>query len=260
MNLDVKKAIAYIDGSYIQQLSKCSYGIVYICNGKEYYLKGLVSDPKLIALKNVGGELAAAKKTIELALNTGIKHLIVYYDYIGIAKLYYGQWGGIRAGTIAFRDYCRSIQDQIYISFRHIKSHSGNDFNDKADALAKAVLYALADSNSQFKNLSQSQSKENQLMPVNKNIPKTKSSVTTVNDNEAHVVAVENPCLLEKADTVNINLCNAKLSNGKHDDVIVITVMSGLHIIQTIMTAVDAKKFKDKFDSVFNAFADRFQS
>ena len=48
--------IAYIDGSYNQELNKYSYGVVFIAPN------GLGCDPEYISNRNIAGELMGAKK------------------------------------------------------------------------------------------------------------------------------------------------------------------------------------------------------
>ena len=93
-------------------------------------------------------------------------------------------------------------------------------------------------------------------MPTLKTPTKTKAAPASAPQPKptAHIVAVENPCLLEKADTVNIHVCEAKMSDGTFENVIILTVINGLHIMQTVMSAADAKSFKDKFDKACTIF------
>ena len=45
-----------------------------------------------------------------------------------------------KEGTRAYRDFYRSASEKVKITFRKVKGHSGDTWNDLADHLAKEAL------------------------------------------------------------------------------------------------------------------------
>jgi len=79
-------------------------------------------------------------RALRYALEHCFKRLIIYHDYEGIAKWCQGDWKTNRDGTKAYREYYDSIRGRVDISFVKVAGHSGDKYNDMADALAKQAL------------------------------------------------------------------------------------------------------------------------
>ena len=101
----------------------------------EYCEKG--TDSELAAMRNVAGEILGAQVAIEL----GIRSLDIYYDYMGISKWCTGEWKTNKEGTKAYKAYFDSLKDKLIIHFQKVKGHSGDEYNDLADELAKSVIF-----------------------------------------------------------------------------------------------------------------------
>ena len=71
----------------------------------------------------------------------GIQKLSIYHDYEGIASWCLGKWKTNREGTKAYKAYFDSICDRMEIEFVKVKGHSGDKYNDRADELAKSVIF-----------------------------------------------------------------------------------------------------------------------
>ena len=69
------------------------------------------------------------------------KDLLIYYDYEGIEKWCSGEWKANKEGTIYYRQFCIEAMKKINISFKKVKAHSGNKYNDMADKLAKQAVF-----------------------------------------------------------------------------------------------------------------------
>ena len=52
-----RSAVAYVDGSYQHALGKFSCGVVLFLDGKELNLAEEYSDPDLVSMRNVAGEI-----------------------------------------------------------------------------------------------------------------------------------------------------------------------------------------------------------
>ena len=95
------------------------------------------NDPSLATMRNVAGEIYGAIAAMEYAINHNIKYLSIYYDYMGIAKWCTGEWNATKEGTIAYKKFYNKAKKHVNITFCKVKGHSGDKYNDMADALAK---------------------------------------------------------------------------------------------------------------------------
>ena len=67
--------------------------------------------------------------------------LTIVHDYQGIASWCTGEWKTNKEGTKAYKAYFDSLKDKIIIHFQKVKGHSGDEYNDLADELAKSVIF-----------------------------------------------------------------------------------------------------------------------
>lgn len=134
------EAVAYVDGSYYHPDRKFSCGVVLFWKGREFHFKEAYTDPDLASMRNVAGEIKGAQKAMEYCLKHGISSLCIFHDYEGIAKWCEGQWEAKKEGTRAYRDFYRRASEKLTITFRKVKGHSGDTWNDLADRLAKEAL------------------------------------------------------------------------------------------------------------------------
>ena len=131
--------VAYVDGSYSGG-AEFSYGAVLIDAKGEHTLEEKLRDAELAKMRNVAGEIKGAEAAMRYALNHKFARLIIYHDYEGVAKWCQGDWKTNREGTRAYKEYYDGICGKLDISFVKVAGHSGNIYNDKADALAKHAL------------------------------------------------------------------------------------------------------------------------
>ena len=78
---------------------------------------------------------------MKYCIDKGYKDLLIYYDYEGIEKWCSGEWKANKEGTIYYRQFCIEAMKKINISFKKVKAHSGNKYNDMADKLAKQAVF-----------------------------------------------------------------------------------------------------------------------
>ncbi|WP_255301411.1 RNase H family protein [Bacillus pseudomycoides] len=128
----------YIDESYNMKRKIAGYGLVMIVQNQAY-LKDFSAYPysDVTATHNVGAELMGARRAVELALANGWKHMILYYDYTGIENFATKSWRAKNPQTQEYQDFMQKYMRNINIQFIKVKAHSGNEFNDLADRLAK---------------------------------------------------------------------------------------------------------------------------
>ena len=63
-----RSAVAYVDGSYQHALGKFSCGVVLFLDGKELNLAEEYSDPDLVSMRNVAGEIKGAELAMAYCL------------------------------------------------------------------------------------------------------------------------------------------------------------------------------------------------
>lgn len=131
---------AYVDGSFSKDKLEFSYGAVLFKDGEVLEFSEKFSDPELISMRNVAGEIKGAEFVMRYCIENGISEIDIYYDYMGIEKWCTGEWQANKPGTISYRDYYNSIKNKLAVNFIKVKGHSGEKYNDLADLLAKKAL------------------------------------------------------------------------------------------------------------------------
>lgn len=131
---------AYVDGSFDLESGSYSYGVVIIQNDFKETLSGREEDPDMASMRNVAGEIKGAMRAMEWAIEHNKKNLQIYYDYTGIENWAKGNWKTNKKGTRDYQAYYNSIKDVLKVEFIKVKAHSGNQYNDEADQLAKDAI------------------------------------------------------------------------------------------------------------------------
>ena len=131
---------AFIDGSYDNARKIYSYGSVITWNGQKIKLFGADTDPRFVEFRNVAGEIIAATRTLQFAVENEQPAIEIYYDYMGIEKWATREWKRNNELTRGYSDYVKSIEEDISIRFVKVKAHSGHAENDEVDELAKFAL------------------------------------------------------------------------------------------------------------------------
>lgn len=140
IELEEKEAIAYVDGSFDLDSFTYSYGVVFITReGKETY-SGRDDDIELASMRNVSGELKGAMVAMEIALEKEKETLYLHFDYTGIRDWAEGNWKTNKEGTKNYKKFYDSIRDRLDVRFIKVKAHSGVEYNEEADRLAKEAM------------------------------------------------------------------------------------------------------------------------
>ena len=132
---------AYVDGSYEHCIREYGSCVVILKDGevqKTYSEKG--NEESLVTMRNVAGEIEAAKLAMSYCLDNNIENLVLYFDYEGIEKWCTGVWKTNKTGTIDYKKYYDSIKDKLNVKFVKVKAHSGDKYNEEADKLAKKAI------------------------------------------------------------------------------------------------------------------------
>jgi ribonuclease HI len=124
----------YVDGSFINGAT--GYGAVVLKNGKVVdELSGAVDASEVNETRQVAGELVAVKEALSWCREHSVDEVSIYYDYLGIEKWATRQW---KTNQPLTKEYARFVGEcPIKIHWHKVDSHTGNRWNDRADALAK---------------------------------------------------------------------------------------------------------------------------
>lgn len=140
LKLKGNEMVAYVDGSFDKDNRYYSYGaVIFTQEGKETYSQK-ENDETMVDMRNVAGEIRGAMYAMEQALKSGKDILYLYYDYVGIEKWAIGEWKTNKDGTQKYKEYFNSIKDKLKVEFQKVKAHSGDEYNEEADKLAKEAL------------------------------------------------------------------------------------------------------------------------
>jgi len=132
---------AYIDGSFLEKEDQYGYGIVFVVNGKIIdEQSGSGSDNAMSNMRNVAGELVAAQRAMKYAQKHHYKKLVIHHDYLGVANFCTERWPPKNGSTKSYHDYYKDKSSFLDVKFKWIKAHTGNEFNERADDLARIAL------------------------------------------------------------------------------------------------------------------------
>ena len=136
----VSEITAYVDGSFSSGKS-FGCGCIILKDGEIIAeISKAYEDEELATMRNVAGEIKASELAMQYALDNGYTSLSIYHDYQGIASWCLGEWKTNKAGTIAYKQFYDDIKDKLKVNFIKVKGHSGDEYNEIADRLAKKAL------------------------------------------------------------------------------------------------------------------------
>lgn len=133
--------LAFVDGSYNPKTKEYGYGVVLVTDKDNetnpILYAGNGNDEKIISMRNIAGELNAAIKAINMAIDLGLKEINIYYDYSGIEMWGNNQWNSSIPFVKSYKEFIKEKRNDIQINFIKVTAHTGVNFNEKADELAK---------------------------------------------------------------------------------------------------------------------------
>lgn len=125
---------AFADGSYL--CGKVGFGAVIEQNNEIIFeIFGGVKNPEYITARQVAGELFAVGKILQWCGANNVSEIDIFYDYAGIEAWATGKWKTLQPLTQNYAHFVRSCG--ISVRWHKVAAHSGNKWNDYADALAK---------------------------------------------------------------------------------------------------------------------------
>jgi len=131
----------YVDGSFNEEIPNYSYGLVCVKDGIVKHLdKGAGNNPEAIEMRQIGGELLGAMKSVLWAKKQGYSEVVIFHDYKGVCYHATGYWKRDNPFSETYYQWMQKFMKenpQIQISFCKVDAHTGDDFNELADGLAK---------------------------------------------------------------------------------------------------------------------------
>lgn len=143
-NLRPDEVIAFVDGSYSESAEKSGFGAIIIDDKGvqtplyKAFTQQLHGD--FLKLRNVAAELEGVKESINWAVAYNKTRIKIYYDYEGIGKWADGSWKANNDITRKYVEFINKNKMLITIEFCKVPAHSGIEYNEQADKLAKNSL------------------------------------------------------------------------------------------------------------------------
>lgn len=133
---------AYVDGSFHKASKRYSFGAVLLKDGEVIEtLQRAGDNPRYQDSWQIAGEVFGTLHAILWAINHGYKKIIVYYDYAGIEHWALGNWRTNKPVSMDYAETFKKLAPKIDIQFVKVKAHSGVEFNEMADQLAKDAFH-----------------------------------------------------------------------------------------------------------------------
>ena len=132
----MKEAKAWVDGSFNVHNGLAGYGVYLMVGSESLEMSGSVTRFDNSS-RNIVGEVTAAITAIKRAIDEGCSKITVFYDYTGIENC---ATGACKRNKQLTKDYYEEVNDlmkSIDVTFQHVKAHSGDENNNRADRLAK---------------------------------------------------------------------------------------------------------------------------
>lgn len=131
----------YVDGSFDENTGVYGYGYVVLFDDgtvKKFYGAGNNKEPAM--LRNVAGEMLAAMHAVKFAIKNNCKSVLICYDYSGIECWATGEWKAKNSLTSKYARAMQGWKKEIDIHFQKVAAHTGVEFNEMVDQLAKYAV------------------------------------------------------------------------------------------------------------------------
>ncbi|WP_322171161.1 ribonuclease H family protein [Acutalibacter caecimuris] len=133
-------AVAYVDGSFDKRTGEFSCGAVLFWQGEQVEFSEKFVDPEMAQMHNVAGEIMGVLTVLAYCQEQGIPGVEIHHDYEGLGRWADGSWKANRAGTQRYAAACQAFAQRMKLRFVKVKGHSGDQYNDMADSLARQAL------------------------------------------------------------------------------------------------------------------------
>lgn len=99
------------------------------------------NDPEQAKQRNVTGELLAVLIALQEVESRDIKDIIICHDYNGVSKLINNEFTARGPLAIGYKKYVEDMKCKGFnIRFSKIKGHTGVEYNEYVDNLAKEII------------------------------------------------------------------------------------------------------------------------
>lgn len=142
------EAYAFVDGSYNDNYhgkKVYGYGGIVHVNGEDTFVHGNGSEPEFIVSRQIPGEVFGSLSAIEKAIELGVAHLVVFYDYAGIGHWATSgkRWKAEKPIAKAYVQRYDELSKKIQVNFYHVKAHTDIEGNELVDKMAKSEVGIL---------------------------------------------------------------------------------------------------------------------
>ena len=135
----IMSVIIYTDGSFKD--NTIGWAFVVVNQKKVVYTEnGVIAtpEPSLLKIRNIAGEMKAVMQAVSWAIHHSYGRVLIRHDYIGLSHWIHGKWKTKNQHTKQYKDWM--LSEPVQILFHHVPGHSGNEYNDLADKLAKEAI------------------------------------------------------------------------------------------------------------------------
>ena len=135
--VDSSKDLIYVDGSYLNDM--IGWGWVHVRDNKVIAKNcGGIKPTRVMTGRNIVGELKATQNACAYAIANGIKEVTIVNDYQGISSFIDGSWTPKERASVDYKTFMdNKILPRLQVNFCKVKGHSGQEYNDIADEMAK---------------------------------------------------------------------------------------------------------------------------
>lgn len=138
---DLGTVHAYVDGSFNEETNKYSSGIVYVIDDEKIHEDSHeYTSYKYSESRQIAGEVFGAAHAVQWAIAQSYSTVVVHYDYNGVEYWATGEWKTNKPVSQDYKKLIETLRPYIQIEFKKVKAHSGDQWNDRADELAKNAL------------------------------------------------------------------------------------------------------------------------
>lgn len=136
--------MCYVDGSFNKRIPNYGYGLVCVRQGEIVHMDyGLGKNGDAVEMFQIAGELLGAMKALVYAKKIGARHVVIYHDYEGVGKHATGDWKRKTHHSKVYHEWMQKffrVNPDIRVEFQKVPAHSGVEFNEIADGLAKMAV------------------------------------------------------------------------------------------------------------------------
>ena len=142
------EAYAFVDGSYNDNYNGrkvYGYGGIVHANGEDVYVSGHGCEEAYVVSRQIPGEVFGSLSAIEKAIELGVPHLVVFYDYAGLGHWATSgkRWKAEKPIAKAYVQKYDEFSEKIKVNFYHVKAHTDIAGNEMVDKMAKREVGIL---------------------------------------------------------------------------------------------------------------------